>query len=74
MAKVHVRDAIKASLEERYPDESLTFSDRVLKLQTELETCQRFVGHAVPNPIQPLASTETEEQLADALGELVVES
>ena len=44
MAKVSVRDAMLADLQGRYPTESLSTSDRILKLITEVDTLRGIVG------------------------------
>ena len=44
MAKVSVRDALLTDLQERYPTESLSTSDRILKLITEVDTLRGIVG------------------------------
>ena len=61
MAKVSVRDALLADLLERYPTESLSLSDRILKLITEVDTLRSLVQATRDSPpAQPDAPPEAE--------------
>ena len=61
MAKVSVRDALLADLLERYPTESLSLSDRILKLITEVDTLRSLVQATRDSPpAQPDSPPEAE--------------
>ena len=74
MAKVSVRDALLADLQERYPTESLSTSDRILKLITEVDTLRGIVG--VTGDIGQLARNvaTTEETSTDAVVSSMIDS
>ena len=74
MAKVSVRDALLADLQERYPTESLSTSDRILKLITEADTLRGIVG--VTGDIGQLARNvaTTEETSTDAVVSSMMDS
>ena len=68
MAKVSVRDALLADLLERYPTKSLSLSDRILKLITEVDTLRSLVRatRTISQPQQEQGSTQDEESPAHA--------
>lgn len=73
MAKVHIRDVVKADLEARYPGNDYTFSDRVLKLITELEAYKQIAASSRTAQLQQTtACSVTDEALAEDLAELCI--
>ncbi|MGD1853973.1 MAG: hypothetical protein ACFB2W_06940 [Leptolyngbyaceae cyanobacterium] len=74
MAKVSVRDALLADLQGRYPTESLSTSDRILKLITEVDTLKGIVG--VTGDISQVVqhTAETNSNPTDALAESMMDS
>ena len=76
VAKVSVRDALLADLLARYPTKSLSLSDRILKLITEVDTLRGLVGATSPTQPGPANPEETptheEESPANAVvGEML---
>ncbi|MFG6104268.1 hypothetical protein D0962_35745 [Leptolyngbyaceae cyanobacterium CCMR0082] len=73
MAKVHIRDVVKADLEARYPGDDYTFSDRVLKLMTELDAYKRMAVRRDEATSQHKTQRSVpEEGLAEDLAELCI--
>lgn len=73
MAKVHIRDVVKADLEARYPGDDYTFSDRVLKLITELDAYKRMAARSYDAQSQQQTQRSvTNESLAEDLAELCI--
>ena len=68
MAKVSVRDALLKDLQERYPGEDFSTSDRILKLLSEVDTLRSLIGNGVVVSAQPEEeSTDPTDVLASSM-------
>lgn len=75
MAKVSVRDALLRDLQERYPGEDFSTSDRILKLLSEVDTLRSLIGSGgVVSPFYQEDSTASTDDLASSMMDSLIGS